>query len=227
MESLEELALLNCLPPGVLEKYFLKIVDKLDNRFLTSNYEQIIELIESKVDIYTMIVVNRELQQTAIIRNLRVSDIVKMFLFTLNNWLEDDNKLTYDTLQVMLQYVGEKLEIDYCKKLVVSDPTVNDIINKFKNKLRNETDIEQLLCEDFIFKSRYDEVMIRVIKSQEDFDYFLEYDDYDRTTIETYTGKESIGFALGQDYESDTDESDTDEPDADADDTNPTPNQTT
>lgn len=197
MQSLEELSLLNCFPPDVLEKYGLKIIEKFDNTFLTTNYQRIIEIIESKISLYTAIVVNQDRDTTTVIKHLRDTDLAEVLLYTLEGFIEGE--LDDNTLYAMIKYIGKNVDIDIGSRRVftTTDPIVKQIIDDFKKTLTEGTNIDRLVGCEFLFDNRNKgrQIEIKIMKTQKDFDYFLEYEHED-SSIEIASDKKSIRRAL-------------------------------
>ena len=96
MATLEELALLECLPPGVLEKHIFGILDKLSPEFISSNQQQLIQKIESRGNLYSFGISidssDSDLFELIIIKELTYERIGEIF-FTL---LDISNKKWHD-----------------------------------------------------------------------------------------------------------------------------------
>ena len=196
-QSLEELALLNCLPPDVLEKYFLKIVEKLDSQFFTTNYKQIAKLIESKTDIYTVIVINNYRNETTVIRDLMIEDIAEILLYTFDGWAEDE--LGYLTLNSMFHYLDQYVDVNNCECVPLSkNPKIKKIFDDFKKNLKEGINLHRLIGDEFSFDNGRDggQIEIKIMKTRKDFDYFLERE-HSRSNICIMEGKGSIKYALG------------------------------
>ena len=193
-KSLEELSLLACLPPGVLERHGLKIIENFDNEFLTSNYKQIIELIESKINICTVIVVNNDQSTTTVIRNLRDIDVAEMLLYVLDGFVEDE--LNYFTLNNMLEYLNQRIDVGDSQWFILpANPTIQKVFDDFKKNIREGINLHRLVDREFEFDNgriRGGSIEIKIIKR----DFNLSNSLLEDSRIYITEDKESIKSAL-------------------------------
>lgn len=194
MDSLQELSLIASLPPGFLEKYVLQVIERLDSEFLTSNHKIITKLIESKTNIYTVVVSNSHYNDTIVIRELRIEDVADILLYTLDGWAGDE--LDYHTLNNILNYLEQYLAIDNCESLS-KNPNIRRIFNDFRKNLIERTNLERLVGSGFLFTNNKGQIKIKIMKTQQDFDHFLEHEYNTGSKINIMNGKDSIAYALG------------------------------
>lgn len=85
-KSLEELALFECLPPGIIEKYALQIIDRLDDDFVKRNRDKLLDKINTKLGKYVMYIKvldkdpddNFSIIKIFIVQHLHASDVIEI-----------------------------------------------------------------------------------------------------------------------------------------------------
>lgn len=165
MQSLEELSLLKCLPPDILEKYFLKIVDTLDVNFINVNSAKIVGLVESRSQLFIVVITNQTIGRFTIFRDMNSRDILDIFTYIFDRPQGDTFSYT-DTLETMMDCTGG----------IDTNRSYDKIISDFKNMLADDAGTNLLVGRKFMFKFRGTRgafVKIYILKTQVDLDIFI------------------------------------------------------
>lgn len=187
MGSLEELSLLKCLSPDVLEKYFLKIVDTLDIDFINNKKKEIMDLIESRSQLFIVVITNEAIGRFTIFKDLNSKDILDIFTIIFNK-SSSNGLMETDTSKTMINCFGGTNRTY----------TEDDIINDFKNMLVDGTKTCNLVGRKFNFRMGCGHgvfLKIHVFKSQDQLDKYIEGKTYKQFIIK-FTRKKQYEKAL-------------------------------
>lgn len=168
MQSLEELALLNCFPPDVLEKYFLKIIDKLNDKFVSSNYKKITDALEKKSKLFKMAVANRMLHKLVIFKNLKAEDVSNIFIYILSKL--SGGELSYFTIRTLFDCTYNLPDGSFD----TTDLTADNIVRDFKDMLLDNTKTSRLTNQGgFSFSKGTWALRIDIFETQDELDDFF------------------------------------------------------